>query len=232
MSIGLIITAAGQSTRFSKDTHKILAPIHGVPLIIHTIMAFSAFDEIKHCIITVPQAISGTIKNTIKGIPVKFKILVISGRETRYESVAEAVDNVRINHTHLIIHDGARPNPSQALIRKIIDLRLKHFAVIPGIPVVDTIKEINSEEKVVSTLKRNMLRAIQTPQIFPYNELKDATKNASGMSYTDEAARMEALGFAINVINGERENIKVTYPEDIIEIERLMKPANVIQPSL
>jgi 2-C-methyl-D-erythritol 4-phosphate cytidylyltransferase len=84
MSIGLIITSAGQSARFGKDTHKILANIHRTPLIMHTIMAFATFDEITECVITVPEELCETINTITKNVGAKFKILVISGGKTRF----------------------------------------------------------------------------------------------------------------------------------------------------
>lgn len=154
-----------------------------------------------------------TLADLIKTYRLPSDIKIIAGGETRAKSVKNAFDHL-CNVDTVLIHDGARPNISETLIKQLIAASAHYSVVIPGIPAIDTIKIADSHGFVKETPNRNQLFHIQTPQVFHYLTLKKAYANTFHLSATDEAAILEAQGIPIKIIEGDRMNIKITFPED------------------
>ncbi|MCB2081790.1 MAG: 2-C-methyl-D-erythritol 2,4-cyclodiphosphate synthase, partial [Rickettsiales bacterium] len=123
---------------------------------------------------------------------------------------------------YVLIHDAARPLVSAALIRRVIEALAEYPAVIPGIPEVDTVKEV-IDGQVTQTLRRETLVRAQTPQGFHFATIWDAHQRAQGQNLTDDAAIAEAAGINVQVVQGEVSNFKLTGPEDIKEAERMIQ---------
>ncbi len=124
-----------------------------------------------------------------------------------------------------MIHDGVRPFIPEEMINKLLD-NIKEFdGIIPGIPVKDTIKEVGSNGIVVSTLTRDNIRAVQTPQAFSFRKIKFAYDRAyeDGFHATDDAALVERIGGKIKIIAGSPFNVKVTTPEDLKMVEYMLE---------
>ncbi len=245
MNISIIITAAGSGSRFGGSTPKQLSLINGLPMLIHSIIPFldiatsqvpSISDQltIQAIIVTTSQEHQDQIQSLIKTHitdqlnPNKIPINVVTGGHTRQISVKNAVDNCPDDHTSsiptsgVLIHDGARPFITTAVIKRVLSLvqenPQENLAVIPVIDVTDTIKQVN-DNTVQSHLDRSQLAAVQTPQYFELKVLKKAYERVditdNSLSITDESMLMESLNIPVKTVTGDPENIKVTYPSDL-----------------
>lgn len=144
------------------------------------------------------------------------KFVFIKGGKTRAESTKNAIDYIKenISSTHIITHDGARPYPSEKLIKNLFILSQKHKAVIPVIPLVDTVKQIK-DGHVVSTLERGLYSFVQTPQFFDSAVLIDAYNTCYNENDYDDSQTVSRYGEDVYTSEGDVANIKITYKGDI-----------------
>ena len=224
-TISLIITAAGSGQRFGSPESKVLVPLLGKPVITHTLEQFSNVMQISHCVITATPGQELAIKSAISKVNVPFSVDVITGGKRRQDSVKMAVNELSqwrkaTNTTMVLIHDGARPHVSSELMDRLFSSSNTCDAVIPVIPVTDTIKQVDSEGMVVNTLDRGRLRAVQTPQLFSISVLKSAYEQGDDGEFTDEAMLVERHGISVKTVDGDVNNIKLTYP---VDLERLVQ---------
>jgi 2-C-methyl-D-erythritol 4-phosphate cytidylyltransferase len=210
MSLGLIITAAGASTRFGEPKQFFL--IHDEPMIIRTVKAFAAFDQFTECVISIHEEGKDTLDALLAPLTLPFDVRTVIGGETRRESVEIAV-NALENTKTVLIHDGARPFVSKDVIQRVIDATSGFDAVIPGVPSVDTLKRVK-DGVVDATLNREDVFRIQTPQAFSVEVLKQAYRDYSGPEATDEAMLVEKQNVPIKVVLGDESNKKVTFKTD------------------
>jgi 2-C-methyl-D-erythritol 4-phosphate cytidylyltransferase len=147
---------------------------------------------------------------------------LVAGGATRSDSVRAGLAAVPASADIIVVHDAARPLASPELFRAVISAVTDGGAdgAIPGLPVGDTIKVVDGEHRVTATLERGTLTAVQTPQAFRADVLRRA--HAAGGSATDDAALVELLGGSVQVVPGDRRNLKLTTPEDLCAAERLL----------
>lgn len=220
MKTALIITAGGIGSRFGGAEGKQLLRIKNKPLLIYTCERFQHLTNLTEVFVTIEPSRIEIFQGLLKEYRIKLPIRVIAGGETRRLSVEKAFAALSSETERVMIHDGARPNVASDLIVRLLDASLSYTAVIPVIPVVDTIKVVN-DNMVLGTPDRNTLFCVQTPQVFSYKLLKKAYAIFSGADVTDEASLIEKMGEAVYVVPGERANIKLTYPEDILYLREL-----------
>jgi 2-C-methyl-D-erythritol 4-phosphate cytidylyltransferase len=214
MNIGLIITAGGSGSRFGVEGGKQLAQINGKPMVVATCEKFIGVKEISEVIITIDAAAKDKLEVALLAVKLDFPLKIVLGGETRTESVYNALKQLSGGYDKVMIHDGARPNLSEELIQRLVAKAKTETAVIPVIPVVDTIKWVENDV-VKETLPREKLFAVQTPQIFSYEIIMAAYNKFSGAVVTDDASLVEKMGVEVAVVDGERANIKVTYFNDL-----------------
>ena len=192
-----VVAAAGGSERMGGE-NKILLPLEGIPVLARTLTALQIAAELCR--------VYGITK------PVK----IVRGGATRTESVLTAALECREDARIIAVHDGARPLAEPELIDRVIELALKTNAAAPAVMVKDTIKTVR-DGAVESTLERDALRAVQTPQAFDAQLLRAALQSAVelGLSPTDDCAAVERLGKEVLLTDGSYENIKITTPEDM-----------------
>lgn len=147
------------------------------------------------------------------------KLIIVSGGARRQDSVKCGLDALsKINQkypiSHVLIHDGARPNVTHELITRVINNLSNYDCVIPAISVVDTIKEVDENGLAIKTHKRSSLKAIQTPQGFNYKILCDLLSKYDD-DITDEAYLFEAFGYKVKIVDGCINNKKITYRADL-----------------
>ena len=234
-----IIPAAGLGKRFGHKKNKPLHPLLNKPLIIWSLEALQDVEEIDEIIPVLKEEDLITGSELIERYNIaKVKRIVPGGKE-RQDSVNNGIKILDDNVSVVMIHDGVRPLVNRDLIKRLIketELPEREFdGVVAGVPVKDTIKEcrvqdvkcVSKGEKkyiVKETLNRSALWAIQTPQVFYFQRIKDVYEKAAADKYysTDDAALVERYGGKIKVIMGSYRNIKVTTPEDLCIAETLL----------
>jgi len=222
-----IVTAAGSGKRFSKDskkeTPKQFLRLSNKPVILFPLLAMQKCKAISGIFISsAPDYFDFLHTLAIKNKITKLSGLVEGGK-TRFESVKNAFEQIDESGSPLVlIHDAARPNVNKALIEKIINAANKYNEVIIGRRLSETIKR-EKNGYILETLNRENLWAIQTPQVFRYKTLKDAYRKTRKNDFTDEASLVEAAGYRVKIIEGTKENIKITTPEDLDFLKKIMK---------
>lgn len=221
-----VIAGGGRSERIGGLVPKLEIEILGKPLVVHTMKAFQEASSIAEVVVTMP---SGSLEKWSPGEFQRFGIskvkAVIAGGATRQESVLLGLEYLEAAPDEIIvIHDGARPLVTPGMIDSICNLDESSHGLIYAVPVTDTVKAIEAGY-VRSTLNRESLVAVQTPQAFRFEVILSAHRGAAqeGFTGTDDASLVERTGGTIRVLEGDRNNIKVTYSDDISMVESILK---------
>jgi 2-C-methyl-D-erythritol 4-phosphate cytidylyltransferase len=221
-----LIPAAGMGKRMGRSVAKQFLLLGDKPLLAHTLLAFQRAAEIDEIIPILSQEdMENCLRDIIEAYHItKVKTLVVGGRE-RQDSVANGLRKLAKDAAVVLVHDGVRPFVTQEMIREAVGHARKGECVAAGVPIKDTIKEVNDKGVVRGTLERSRLWAIQTPQAFPVKILMHAYEEATArhLAGTDDATLVEKAGGAVRVIMGSYENIKITTPEDLIVAEEILK---------
>lgn len=221
----VLLVAAGFGSRTAAATGgeaKQFLLFHNEPLYMHAARVFSRSAAVAGIVFIFPEQrlceqtayLHGLIDDI--GLP----WLAVAGGVRRQDSVRLGLAALPARTKYALVHDAARPFVSPALIRRVSEaLHEGALAVIPGLPLVDTIKRVSCG-LVTATLPRDELAAVQTPQGFAFAELLAAHQQALGdaLDVTDDAALMEAYGHAVRVVAGEAANMKITHPEDLARL--------------
>jgi 2-C-methyl-D-erythritol 4-phosphate cytidylyltransferase len=226
-----IVPAAGLGRRFGSGTNKPFQTLGGKPLIVWSLKALEAVEEICEIIPVLKSEDMEFVQRLLEeeGFS-KIKRIAAGGKE-RQDSVYNGLKQVEDKNSIVLIHDGVRPLISTHLVEELIKQmsdairnKEKCDGIIPGVPVKDTIKE-TEDGFVRKTLKRGSLWAVQTPQAFPCKKILKAYEEAAKEGYyaTDDAALIERYGGTVKVIMGSYANIKITTPEDLYIAEALLK---------
>ncbi len=219
MRILAIVLAGGAGKRMGAPTNKQFLLLDNKPIIVHTLQVFEECKPVDGVYLVVNQKDLPLIQEEILEQYRFNKIvkLVIGGR-LRQDSVKNGLDAIENPCDIIIIHDGARPFISPSFIEKSIYLMEMFDAIIPALPVKDTIKVISKEGFVVKTLERDSLWQVQTPQTFKYDLITKAYREgmAKKLYGYDDATFLESIGKKVKVIEGSPYNIKITTPEDLI----------------
>lgn len=234
-----IVPAAGLGKRFGQDNNKTFQTLLGKPIVIWTLEALEAVDDIEEIIPVFKKGDMGQGLALIERFKISKVKRIAPGGKERQDSVFNGLNLAGKKATVVLIHDGVRPLIETDLIKKTIQELLIPSSpplakgggggfdgVIVGVPPKDTIKEVQQDgENIKKTLNRNVLRAIQTPQVFKYSALMQAYKKAMSEKFysTDDSAIVERYGGKVKVIMGSYTNIKVTTPEDLDMAEMLLK---------
>ncbi|GIW40058.1 MAG: 2-C-methyl-D-erythritol 4-phosphate cytidylyltransferase [Candidatus Binatia bacterium] len=216
MEVGALVAAAGQGTRLGETLPKAFVELEGRPLLWWTVSALARSPHIGSLTVAVPAGCVERASDALREIRA-FPIRVVEGGATRQESVYRALRSSPEHWALVLVHDAARPFVSPRLVEDCIHAAAELEAVVAALPVTDTIKEVDSSGKVLRTLDRVRLRAVQTPQVFRRSLLAEAHERARQEGYraTDDAALVERLGRPVWVVRGSRENRKITTPEDL-----------------
>ena len=221
-----LIPAAGVGKRMGKAVAKQFLPLGDMPMLAHTLLAFQRTTEVDEVIPILSQEdMEGCLKDVIEQFHItKVRTLVVGGKE-RQDSVANGLHKLEKDTAIVLVHDAVRPFVTPEMIRESIDYAKKGECVAVGVPLKDTVKEVNAKSMVVQTLERSRLWAIQTPQTFPVKVIKQAYAEArkQNMYGTDDATLVERAGNKVRVIMGSYENIKITTPEDLLLAEEILK---------
>lgn len=236
-----IIVAAGNSTRMNSgesggsggndnnnDTPKQFRLLAGKPLIIHTLRAFEDAESIKQIIVVVAENRRTDFLQLVSTHGLRKLKSIVAGGASRTESVWRGLQNVRSVTAQIVaVHDGARPFVTAQEIDATVAAAEQSGAAILAVPAIDTIKRIDENGDVVTTLPRAEIYHAQTPQCFRFALLKQAyeqaLKDLPHRAATDDSELVERLGVKVKVIEGTRRNIKITHAEDWWLAEKIIK---------
>jgi 2-C-methyl-D-erythritol 4-phosphate cytidylyltransferase len=218
--VSAIIVAAGESERM-EGIDKMFALIGGRPALARVLDVFNNCKKVDHIVVVMS---SKNIEECRRMVALegwkKVKDVVLGGKR-RQDSVAEGLNHVK-EADWVVIHDGARPLVTIDLIEKGLEAAKETGAASAAVPVTDTIKFVREDEIVRQTLPRENLRAIQTPQVFRADVIKNTYKYTPG-EVTDDAALVEKAGYKVKLYMGSYANIKITTPDDLAVAGALLK---------
>ena len=225
MRVNAIIVAAGRGTRVGGGgTSKVLLPVAGRPLILHTLDRFRSATEVEKAVLVVSPEDVDAYENLLRTSQSPgLAVAVRPGGARRQDSVHAGLDALDADCEFVVVHDGARPFATADLIDRCVRESCLNRSVTAAVPARNTIKTV-LQGQVRETLPRSRLWEIQTPQAFPVGILRDAYEQADreGVEATDDAMLVERLGVAVRVVEGSTTNLKVTYPEDLLFAEALV----------
>ncbi|MPM27825.1 Bifunctional enzyme IspD/IspF [bioreactor metagenome] len=225
MKVTAIIAAAGQGKRMGRGINKVFIPLSHCPVLVHTVRKFSQCEIIdKLVIVTGPDEVA-EVRELLASVDNIKPWQVVAGGSERQYSIANALAVVDNDSEITLVHDGARPLIELATIKSVIEAARQYHAAGVAVPVKDTIKTVDNDGFITATPPRHTLWAIQTPQAFETQLLRQAYTSAAQDDYlgTDDAGLVERLGVKVKIVQGSYNNIKITTPEDLIIAEALLK---------
>ena len=210
----IIIVAGGKGLRMGSDIPKQFLPIGGKPVLMRTIERFREYSADLQITLVLPEAQQDYWKDLCEKYDFKVVYQLANGGQTRFHSVQNGLALVPDDAEGVVgVHDGVRPFPSIEVIKNCYETARTKKAVIPVIPVVETVRHLEDEGSV--TVPRDKYRLVQTPQTFDIQLLKAANRQPYNDGFTDDASVVESYGHAITLVDGNRENIKITTPYDL-----------------
>lgn len=228
MTVAAIVPAAGRGTRLGPGQPKALRELAGTPMLVYAVQALVGARLVDRVVVAVPLEEVAAV-STLLARDVPADILVVAGGATRQESVARALAALSPDVDVVLVHDAARPlAPSDLADRVAAAVQAGSGAVVPGVPVIDTVKRLDPDGTVTETLDRTALRAVQTPQGFAREVLAEAhAADPEPGTATDDAALVERLGRPVRLVPGHEEAFKVTRPLDLLLAEAVLQRRRV-----
>lgn len=208
-----VIVAGGQGVRMGADRPKQFLEIGGKPILRHTLERFLAFDPEIEVIVVLPEAQKAWWRDYCRQNGFLQRYSMVSGGITRFHSVQNALKYVGEDGV-VAVHDGVRPLVRRALLERTFEAAQQWQAVVPAVPVVESMRKMEGETDSVP-VKRDGMLLVQTPQVFDAGVLKNAYRQAFSTAFTDDASVVEASGVPVHIIPGDRINLKITTPEDL-----------------
>ena len=224
----VIIVAGGKGLRMGSDIPKQFLPVGGKPVLMRTLERFRAYSSTLQIILVLPQLQQDYWKELCQKYNFTVAYQLTDGGETRFYSVQHGLALVPDDAEGVVgVHDGVRPFPGIDVIRNCYETARTKKAAIPVIPVVETLRHIGIPSRTGGvggcTVPRSEYRLVQTPQCFDIQLLKAANRQPYNEGFTDDASVVEAFGFDVTLVEGNRENIKMTTPFDLKIAESLVK---------
>ncbi len=219
MKFFLIIPASGSGSRFGLRTPKQFFKIDGREILVHTLLRFNSLNELDSIVLSTKKDYILKINNLVSKYRINKVKQVVIGGKLRQDSVYNALKILKaLKGDRIIVHDAVRPFVSTLLLKRLLKESVKYDCVIPALNLTDTIKMTDKKGFVIRTVPRENLWSVQTPQVFEYSKLLKAFELSIKDKYTgtDEAALMEYAGFKVKIIEGEKNNIKITTRKDIV----------------
>ena len=248
----IIILAGGKGLRMGSDIPKQFLPIGGLPVLMHTVKRFREYSKELNIILVLPKQQQEYWQALCDEYQFMEDYTIADGGETRFHSIKNGLKLIPDDAQGLVgVHDGVRPFPSVEVIRNCYETARREGSAIPVIPVVETIRHLEGQSYVTSfhdfchdsakrastmalaapkvqrsrTVPRDEYRLVQTPQVFDIQLHKKAYAQDYRDSFTDDASVVESMGHAVALVDGNRENIKITTPFDCIVAEGIINQA-------
>lgn len=222
-TIGIIV-AGGSGQRFGSSTPKQFLPLGGRPMLLHTLQAFQAAQAVDAVCVVCPAGQEKTVESWLQPEGLEKVQWVVAGGQERQDSTRCGLQAIPACE-YVLVHDGARPLVTPALIDTVVAGTIDKGAAVPGLVVTETLKKVAEGGSVLATVDRDEYATIQTPQGFRYTMLVEALQEAATDDFygTDEAMLIERMGFPVSVVKGRRDNIKITDPADLEFAELILK---------
>ena len=215
--VGVLVPAAGHGTRLGPGAPKALRELAGEPLLVHAVRALRAAPSVGPVVVAAPAADVAQVQALLAA----YDVLAVAGGTERTDSVRLALAALDPQVELVLVHDAARCLVPPSLVEAVVAcLRSGAEAVVPVLPVADTVKSVDGS-RVVATLDRSSLRAVQTPQGFRREVLVRAHAGGA-VAATDDAGLVEALGVVVRTVPGDEEAFKVTRPIDLLLAEAVL----------
>lgn len=218
----VIIVAGGQGLRMGSDIPKQFLPIGGKPVLMRTIERFYEYDATLSIIVVLPREQQNYWKELCKKHNFDIRHALADGGATRFASSKNGLAAIPDNADGVVaIHDGVRPFVSTEVIGRCFEAAKKEGAAIPVLPVTDTLRHIDAQGGGKNVLRTDY-RIVQTPQTFGIALAKEAFQQPYCEGFTDDASVIEAMGHCVSMVEGNRENVKMTTPFDLKIAETLI----------
>lgn len=221
-----LIVAAGRGSRFGGNLPKQYAPLRGENVLRRTLRAFASHPGIQRVVVAIHPEDQAIFNETAAGLP---KVSSVHGGAQRQDSVRLGLEALALDAPDLVlIHDGARPMISAALITRVIAGLSDADGILPAVPVIDTLKRVDGDRIGATVPRENLVRA-QTPQGFRFPAILAAHRALAGESLTDDAAVLERAGKTVKIVPGDEANIKVTTMDDLARLEAALGETRIGQ---
>ncbi len=220
MKKAVIVVAGGKGLRMQSDIPKQFLTVNGKPLLMYTLEAFFNYDPEIKLVLVLPLSQMDYWETLCKTYSFSLSHQIVAGGETRFHSVRNGL-NVVDEESLIAVHDGVRPMVSVETIARCFDEALKAPAVVPVIDMVDSVRYVDNQDN--HACDRSRYKLVQTPQVFNGAVLKKAYCQPYSDSFTDDASVVEGLGEKIKLVEGNRENIKITTSFDLVLAECLLR---------
>ena len=217
-----IIVAGGKGLRMGADIPKQFLLVGGKPVLMHTISRFHAYDKDLKVILVLPKEQQSYWQELCEQYQFNEEYQLADGGASRFQSCKNGLSMIPSDTTGLVgIHDGVRPFASIETIERCFNTALITKAVIPVLPVTDTLR-FTGDSPSGKNVQRSNYKTVQTPQVFDIQLIKKACEQAEKADFTDDASVVEQLGQNVTMVEGNRENIKITTPFDLKVAEVLL----------
>ncbi|MBA3467388.1 MAG: 2-C-methyl-D-erythritol 4-phosphate cytidylyltransferase [Gemmatimonadaceae bacterium] len=220
--VGVVIVAAGTGSRTGSKELKQFRWVAGKPMLLHSVQTFQARADVAMVVCVLPREYAGDPPPWLFQSDSDRLLLSVGGRE-RGESVAHGLEDLPSECEIIVIHDAARPLVTDNTIDRVIAAAREGKGAVAAIPVDDTIKKVDAEQRITATIDRRELWRAQTPQAFPRDMIERAHREAraAGRGATDDAALCEDLGLPVVVVRGSERAAKITAEGDFALVEAL-----------
>ena len=219
-----ILVAGGQGLRMGGDVPKQFLPLGGRPVLMHTIDRFREVFPDMHIIVVLPQGQHDYWHDLCRRHHLEGGFLTAPGGDTRFHSVLNGLNAIPADVSEGLVgvHDGVRPFVSRDTLRRCYEEAARSGTAVPVVPVVETLRHVSPDGESM-TVPRGDYRLVQTPQVFSLALLRQAYRQPYAPQFTDDASVVEALGERITLVEGNRENIKLTTPADLLLAKGIME---------
>lgn len=218
-----IIVAGGSGSRMKTELPKQFLPLKGKPVLFHTMRNIHKFDKSLKLILVLPESEMVTWEKLCGEYRFNIPHMLIRGGDTRFQSVKNGL-SLTYGCELIAVHDGVRPLVSHETLKRCFDCAAEYGAAIPVLPANELVREGSMHQSV--PVDRSRYFMVQTPQVFKASILKQSYNQAWIPEFTDDASVVENAGIAVQLVMGNRENIKITFPEDIQIAELFLKTIN------
>ncbi|MBT8228064.1 MAG: 2-C-methyl-D-erythritol 4-phosphate cytidylyltransferase [Dactylosporangium sp.] len=224
--VAVLVPAAGMGSRLGPGAPKALRLLDGQPLLVHATRRVVAAESVGCVVVAAPPDEVAEVRQLLAPVIAahpRASVLVVAGAATRQASVAAALAVVPVEFDIVLVHDAARALTPSAVVDRVAGaVRRGADAVVPVLPVVDTVKAVDGDGRVTGTLDRAGLRSVQTPQGFRRDTLV-AAHAAAANDHTDDAGLAESIGVAVHTVAGDQAALKITHPFDLTVAELLLR---------